>query len=492
MQLHHLGHRCQRGRRASSSSPGISSTPHRCFAPPRRRSKQGAGPQSSLWPQGISGDLPIVLLRIADTEHLEIARQLLQAHEYWRLKGPGGRSRDPERAAVLLCAGSANGAGNTGAHQRGAAARRQRGRAGIRAAGGSAVRPRHGRCSLPWHGWCWWRSAAAWATSWTALRPASQAARVRGTSRRCAPVRRRPQRPALEFANGLGGFAEDGREYVTILEPGQSTPAPWVNVIANPGFGFHVSAEGSGYTWAVNSRENQLTPWSNDPVSDRSGEALYLRDEESGALWSPVAYPIRDPAGTYTARHGFGYSRFTHTAHGIATELLQFVPLDAPVKLSRLVLHNQSGRARRLSLTAYVEWVLGPSRSSGAAIRRHRARSSHWRAVRHQSMEQCLWRARGVSRPWRPTERGHRRPYRLHRPQRHIGQPAGAGRRRGALGPAGRRARPLRRLADDFASCRPAARWSSRFVSARRKMPLRRGAWSRNTAPPTMMTCWPR
>ena len=110
----------------------------------------------------------------------------------------------------------------------------------------------------------------------------------------------------------------DGKEYVTILGPGQSTPAPWINVIANSSFGFQIATEGGGYTWSANSRENQLTPWSNDPVSDPPGEAFYIRDEDTGDLWSPTALPIRDPQATYVARHGRGYSRFAHTAHGIA------------------------------------------------------------------------------------------------------------------------------------------------------------------------------
>ena len=170
--------------------------------------------------------------------------------------------------------------------------------------------------------------------------------------------------PDLEFFNGLGGFADGGREYVTILGPGQSTPAPWINVVANPAFGFQVATEGGGYTWSVNSRENQLTPWSNDPVSDRSGEAFYLRDDDTGDLWSPTALPIRDEAATYVARHGRGYSRFEHAAHGIATSLLQYVPIDDPIKISRLELRNTSDRTRHLSVTAYVEWVLGPSRTA--------------------------------------------------------------------------------------------------------------------------------
>ncbi len=173
-------------------------------------------------------------------------------------------------------------------------------------------------------------------------------------------------RPALEFFNGLGGFAAGGREYVTILGPGQSTPAPWINVVANPDFGFQVSTEGGGSTWSVNSRENQLTPWSNDPVSDRSGEAFYLRDEESGDLWCPTALPIRDETATYVATHGWGYSRFEHAAYGIAAELLQYVPIGDPIKISRLTLRNTSRRTRRLSVTAYAEFVLGSSRAASA------------------------------------------------------------------------------------------------------------------------------
>jgi cyclic beta-1,2-glucan synthetase len=110
--------------------------------------------------------------------------------------------------------------------------------------------------------------------------------------------------PNFEFFNGLGGFAEDGREYVTFLGPGQTTPAPWINVVANPGFGFQVGTEGGGSTWSANSRENQLTPWSNDPVTDRPGEAFYVHDDETGTLWGPTALPIRDEAGSYVARHG--------------------------------------------------------------------------------------------------------------------------------------------------------------------------------------------
>ena len=137
-------------------------------------------------------------------------------------------------------------------------------------------------------------------------------------------------------------------------------------MIANPSFGFHVAAEGSGFTWAMNSRENQLTPWSNDPVTDRPGEALYLKDEENGEVWGPTVAPTRDALAAHCARHGQGYSRFEHESRGIALDLLMYVPLEDPIKISRLKIRNTSGRTRRVSVTAYVEWVLGTSRAACA------------------------------------------------------------------------------------------------------------------------------
>jgi cyclic beta-1,2-glucan synthetase len=170
----------------------------------------------------------------------------------------------------------------------------------------------------------------------------------------------------LQFFNGLGGFSADGGEYVISLSELNTTPAPWINVISNPSFGFQCSESGSGYTWSVNSRENQLTPWSNDPVSDPPGEAFYLRDLESGAVWTPTALPIRLPSRRYIARHGAGYTRYEHDSHGIALELLQFVPVQDSVKISRLTITNRSRQHRRLSLTSYTEWVLGVSRGASA------------------------------------------------------------------------------------------------------------------------------
>ncbi len=169
----------------------------------------------------------------------------------------------------------------------------------------------------------------------------------------------------LILSNGLGGFTPDGREYVIAPVPGQMTPAPWVNVLANAHFGTVISESGVAYTWAENAHQFRLTPWHNDPVSDSSGEALYLRDEESGHFWSPT--PLPSPAAMpYVSRHGFGYSVFEHSSGGIRSELWVYVAIDAAVKFSVLKVRNESGRHRKLSATGYVEWVLGDLRSKSS------------------------------------------------------------------------------------------------------------------------------
>ncbi|MFI4996307.1 MAG: GH36-type glycosyl hydrolase domain-containing protein, partial [Hyphomicrobiales bacterium] len=328
----------------------------------------GGGAQTGLWAQGISGDLPIVLLRIADAEHLDIARELLQAHEYWRMKQLAvdlvilneRQASYVQDLQVALETQVRTSQSRPQTRGEGPPGRVFVLRGDLIPADTRTLLASVARVAL----------VAQRGSLFDQLDRIAEARQPAGPLPKRLPASSQPPPsppstlPDLEFFNGLGGFAEGGKEYVTILGPGQSTPAPWINVIANQAFGFQAAAEGSGYTWSANSRENQLTPWSNDPVTDRPGEALYLRDDDSGDLWCPTALPIRDEAATYTARHGPGYSRFEHAAHGIASDLLQFVPLYAPIKISRLVLRNRSGRARSLSVTAYVEWVLGPSRSA--------------------------------------------------------------------------------------------------------------------------------
>jgi cyclic beta-1,2-glucan synthetase len=367
VQLHHIG--------IDPGEAGLFQrlAGHLIYAAPTLRPSsdtilRGAGAQSGLWHLGISGDRPILLLRIADAEHLDLARQLLQAHEYWRMKQfavdlvilnerASSYVQDLQIALEALVRAS-----------------QSRPRAGMEEPAGRIYVLRTDLMSAETRGLL--ASVARVVLVGQRGRLSDQLDRVPNPKIPVRAVAKRafapslpavpPPMPELEFFNGLGGFAAGGREYVTILGPGQWTPAPWINVIANPTFGFHVPTEGGGTTWSVNSRENQLTPWSNDPITDRAGEAFYLRDDATGELWSPTALPIRDEAATYMARHGRGYSRFQHAAHGIAADLIQFVPLQDPIKISRLRLHNTSDRTRQISVTAYVEWVLGPSRSGCA------------------------------------------------------------------------------------------------------------------------------
>jgi cyclic beta-1,2-glucan synthetase len=171
----------------------------------------------------------------------------------------------------------------------------------------------------------------------------------------------------LPYFNSIGGFTPDGLEYAIYLGQGMNTPMPWVNVIANPTFGTVISETGAGFTWQGNSQHNRLTQWSNDAVTDPPSEALYIRDEETGVCWTPCASPIREDTA-YRARHGAGYTVFEHNSHGVEQELTVFVPVDdrggEPLKLQRLVLRNDTARARKLSVTYYVEWTLGESRES--------------------------------------------------------------------------------------------------------------------------------
>jgi cyclic beta-1,2-glucan synthetase len=331
---------------------------------------RGAGAQSGLWAQGISGDLPIVLLRIADVENIDIVRELLQAHEYWRMKQLAvdlvilNERQSSYVQELQIAIETLVRASQSHPHPD---AERQLGRTFVLRADLIAAETRSllvsvARIVLPAQRGRLFDQLEGITEPAESIWPAPKRA---GTGLE-PPVR--PLAPDLEFFNGLGGFAKAGKEYVTILGPGQSTPAPWINVIANSTFGFQAGTEGGGYTWSVNSRENQITPWSNDPVSDRPGEAFYLRDDETGDLWTPTALPIRDASATYMARHGRGYSRFEHIAHGIAADLVQYVPVDGSIKISRLVLTNRSSRARRLSVSAYVEWVLGSSRSASLAF----------------------------------------------------------------------------------------------------------------------------
>ncbi len=370
------------------------------YADPARRANPGVlrnnrRGQNGLWSYGISGDAPLVLLRISDAGKIEIVRQLIRAHSYWRMKGltvelvivnedvsvyrqllheqitgliasgieaqmldkPGGifgrrLEHIPNDDLVLM----QSVARIVLDDEKGTLAEQLELRsvwgpsspdlalnlAPVRASGLSATAMIEKMIALP--------------ALMPALIPMLKPTRAAGVD---IPAPLSPRE--LIFLNGYGGFTRDGHEYVITLQPGVMTPAPWVNVLANPFFGTVVSESGSAYTWVENSHEFRLTPWSNDPVQDNTGEAFYIRDEQTGEFWSPTPLPARGKT-PYVIRHGFGYSVFEHTENGVASELWVYVAMDAPVKFTVLKLRNVSGRPRRLSVTGYWEWVLGDLR----------------------------------------------------------------------------------------------------------------------------------
>jgi cyclic beta-1,2-glucan synthetase len=331
--------------------------------------QNGALGFGALWPAGISGDLPIVLVRIDEIEDIGLVRQLLHAFEYWRNKGVEAdlvilNSHAASYQQELQTALESLYHAVPSRHRLG----RDNSKGTVYLLRSDLLQPQT-LAALPAAAQAVFHARRG-ALAEQLVRLTSQSEVIAAPPRRPAPPEistRRASTGDLEFYNGYGGFRRDGREYVTILDGGKTTPAPWINVIANPSFGFQVAADGGGYTWCTNSRERQITPWSNDPVSHRPGEVFYVRDEDTGELWTPTATPIRDHASPYIVAHGQGYSRFEHTARGIELVLEQFVDGKDPVKISRLTLRNVSGKPRRLSVTSYVEWVLGSSRRATAA-----------------------------------------------------------------------------------------------------------------------------
>ncbi len=335
------------------------------FADPARRASPGVlgknrRGQSGLWSYGISGDAPIVLLRVGSAERIEMVRQLVQAHSYWRTKGltvdlvilgddvSVYRQSLHDQITNLIASGIE---AQTLDKPGGIFVRRleqvpQDDLVLLQAAARVLLDDENG-------------SLAEQLDQRRVLEPAVAAfvptRSVRPDATRAVAPRE------LIFQNGLGGFTRDGHEYVITLQAGQVTPAPWVNILANPSFGTVVSESGSAFTWAENAHEFRLTPWSNDHVRDDTGEALYIRDEQTGQYWSPSPLPARG-ATPYVIRHGFGYTVFEHTENGIASELWVYVAMDAPVKFTVLKLRNVSERPRRVSATGYWEWVLGELR----------------------------------------------------------------------------------------------------------------------------------
>ena len=365
VQLHHLGIEADDAHLFQALASSIIFANRGTRAHPAVLARQ-TGAIGALWSHGISGDLPIVLVRIDESDDVGVVRSLLRAVEYWRMKRLAVdlvilNDRAPSYVQDLQSLLETL-----------ARASRTTGRTPGPDAEGNVFVLRGDQLSQVecdvLEGVARVVLSSRRGTLTEQVRRAMRPDIVprppdEPADRRLPPAR--PPAEGLEFFNGIGGFRPDGREYVIALSGDTQTPAPWINVIANPGFGFQVSESGAGYTWSRNSQANKLTPWSNDPVGDQPGEVIYVRDDESGELWGPTALPIREPE-PYVVRHGQGYTHFEHHSHGIALNLHQFVPVNESVKVSRLVLTNDSGRTRRLTVTGYVEWVLGATRASSA------------------------------------------------------------------------------------------------------------------------------
>jgi len=321
--------------------------------------------QSALWAYGINGDLPILVVRIGEAYDLPLVRQALHAHEYLRAK----------RFAFDLVILNDHSPCEAQSLQEALLdlVRTSNYLPYLDKSGGVFLR-RSDLISDADRILLHTVARAVFVTNRGTLKEQLERTIVeselppafvaRWPSRHYAEPT--PTALDLEHFNGLGGFTQDGREYVITLGEEQWTPAPWLNVVANEKeFGFQISESGAGFTWSVNSHDNRLTPWTNDAVSDTPGEVIYLRDEDTGSLWTPTPLPLRE-AAPYTIRHGRGYTAFEHTSHGIGQELLDFVPVDVPVKISRLRLRNLTERTRRLSMTSYHELVLGVAREASA------------------------------------------------------------------------------------------------------------------------------
>ncbi|MDD4981965.1 MAG: glucoamylase family protein [Candidatus Omnitrophica bacterium] len=323
-----------------------------------RRNNRG---QSDLWGYSISGDLPIVLVRIENQDNIDLIVKMIQAHAYWRMKGlavdlviwneNSSIYRDSlgERISGLIFANSKETADkNGGIFLKRPDQMSDEDRILMQAVARIIISDRGGTLAEQLSDMT---HPKVNFMPFVATRQDDPKEEGKGFE----------ERPDLVYFNGVGGFTGDGREYVITTSYSKTTPAPWVNVLANWNFGTVVSESGSAYTWSENAREFRLTTCKNDPVTDASGEALYIRDEESGRFWSPTPLPATGKT-QYTSRHGFGYSVFEHTENGIVSELTVFVSREDRVKFSVLKIRNISGRRRRLSATGYCELVMGTFR----------------------------------------------------------------------------------------------------------------------------------
>ena len=321
--------------------------------------------QSNLWGYAISGDLPIVVVRITETDSIPLVRQVLRAQEYWRVNGlradvvivndhPAEYLDETHDLLMRLVqeprwSGWIDKPGGVFLLRTDGMAEPDRRL--LSAVARVILRGDRGDLGGQLH------PPAPWLFAGTDVAPAAEIVPPQPAADPVAA-------PPLVMPNGAGGFTPDGREYVIVLEGERETPLPWSNVLANPSFGTIVTASGSAFSWSENSRENRLTPFANDPISDPTGEAIFVRDDESGVAWgaTPAPLPRRSDEGRWVVRHAAGVTRFQHALAGLEQEFAVAVDPGDPIKVAILTLRNTSAVTRRLSVFGYVEWVLGPPR----------------------------------------------------------------------------------------------------------------------------------
>lgn len=348
--------------------------------PAASRLQQNHLGQSGLWRHGISGAVPLFVVYVTKPEQIELVRAALGAHLYWKGRGlktefvivndyPGSYfdamqdhlieliqelqiRLDDTPAEVFLLRGAQIPAEDkilldavasvVMYGDRGSFARQVETGGPVR-----KTEPHPGSLS------------SAPVSTRILIKPAINRDHDR-TSNRSRRFETIPIRD-LEFWNGMGGFARDGREYHIRLNLDQTTPMPWSNVIANSVFGCLLTESGGGYSWFGNSRENKLTTWANDPVSDTPSEGIYLFDSDTGESFSPL-FGLTHDRSDHWVQHGQGYSRFIHRSNNLSQEALISIAPDDPVKFIILTLRNEQPSYRRLSVSYFAEWVLGVTR----------------------------------------------------------------------------------------------------------------------------------
>jgi cyclic beta-1,2-glucan synthetase len=316
--------------------------------------------QSALWSYSISGDLPIVLLIVSDSESISLVKQLIKAKAYWQMKGlavdlvilnedPGGyRQVLQDQIQGLIAAGI------------GVPSTEKQGRIFVRPIDQVTAEDRmlfHAVARIIISD----KKGSLEQQVNKRITTLPQPLKLTPLKTYSYPAQKIKIPEDLQYFNETGGFSADGKEYIIITNPKKRTPLPWINVIANPHFGTIVSENGSSYTWFENAHEFRLTPWKNDPLLDSSGEAFYIRDEESNHFWPVLGLPSTQAA--LITKHGFGYSIFEYVHEGIHSEACVHVDKDLPVKFVTITITNRSDRPRKLTTTGYVEWVVGDLRS---------------------------------------------------------------------------------------------------------------------------------